>query len=162
DHNNKDAVKGPFKLLDKPGRLEEGGVGITGVLTDHDDQGGVKRGKNVMFKVSMDGVGVCHCGDLGHLLTPEQLKEIGPVDVLLIPVGGYYTIDAKTAVEVVKQVAPTVTIPMHYQVEGLGYPIQGVEPFIQAVGDAKKIDAREIELTPGDLKKYGGTLVLSR
>ena len=76
DHNNKEAVKGPFKLLDRPGAFEKDGVKVLGILTAHDDRGGAQRGKNVMFKVTMDGVSVCHCGDLGHPLTPEQLKEL--------------------------------------------------------------------------------------
>jgi L-ascorbate metabolism protein UlaG (beta-lactamase superfamily) len=161
DHNNKDAVKGPFKLLDKPGRFEKDGVGIIGVLTAHDDRGGAERGNNIIFKVSMDGVNVCHCGDLGHLLTPQQIKEIGPVDVLLIPIGGFYTIDARVAAEVIKQIGPKVTIPMHYKVEGLVYDVQGVEPFANTVKNAKNIDSREVELKPDDLKKFNGVLVLA-
>ncbi len=160
DHNNKDAVKGPFKLLNKPGKFEKDGVEVLGVATAHDGQGGARRGKNIIFKVTIDDVSVCHCGDLGHLLTAEQLKELGHVDVLLVPVGGYYTIDAKAAAEVVRQIGPQVTIPMHYKVEGLIYPIQGVEPFIEAMGGAKKISARELELGPDTLKGYGGVVVL--
>jgi L-ascorbate metabolism protein UlaG (beta-lactamase superfamily) len=161
DHNNKEAVSGTFKVINKPGKFEKGGVDILGVPTAHDDVGGAKRGKNIVFKVTMDGTSVCHCGDLGHILTPGQIKEVGHVDVLLVPVGGYYTIDAKAAADVVRQIDPGVTIPMHYKLEGLTYPIEGVEPFIEAAGGAKKLDTNEIDLD-GGLKGYSGVLVLGR
>jgi L-ascorbate metabolism protein UlaG (beta-lactamase superfamily) len=160
DHNNKAAASGMFKAINKPGRFEKDGVEILGVSTAHDDAGGAKRGKNVIFRITMDGIALCHCGDLGHLLAPEQINEIGHVDVLLIPVGGFYTIDAKTAAEVVKQLGPKVTIPMHYKVEGLGYPIEGAEPFMKLMGGGKKVNSTEIELQSGDLSKYAGAVML--
>lgn len=160
DHNNKDAVKGYHKALNKPGKFEENGVAILGIATAHDDKGGAQRGGNVVFKVTADGISICHCGDLGHPLTAEQLEDIGHVDVLLVPVGGFFTIDAKMAAEVVGQVSPRVIIPMHFKVPGLGYPIQGVEPFINLMGKFKKISSTEIELSPGSLAEYSGVAVL--
>jgi len=161
DHNNTGAAKGPFTLIDRPVSHDKGGVHITGIATAHDSAGGSQRGKNTIFKVTMDGVNVCHCGDLGHLLTPEQIKEIGKVDVLLVPVGGYFTIDAGAAAKVAGQLSPTVIIPMHYKTSSVKLPIQGVEPFIEAMGGAKKLDVQEIELTSDNLEKYAGVIVLS-
>ncbi len=160
DHNNQDAAKGPYTVINKPGRCEKDGVEVLGVATAHDDKNGSQRGKNIVFKVTADGISVCHCGDLGHTLTAEQLKVIGHVDVLLIPVGGFYTIDAQTAARIVMQVGPAVTIPMHYKVEGLGYPIQGVEPFLKVMGKSKNAGSAEIELTPGTLANYAGVVVM--
>ncbi len=159
DHNYVEAVKKPYTLLDKPEAFRKDDVEIKGIATAHDNIGGTQRGKNVIFKVTMDGITICHCGDLGHVLTPEQLKEIGHVDVLLVPVGGFFTIDAKTAAEVSKQLKSIITIPMHFKVGPTKLPIEGVEPFIKAMGSAKKLDSREIDLNPGELKKYGGAVV---
>lgn len=161
DHNNTRAVKGPFTLIDKPGSYDKNGVDIIGIATAHDSAGGAQRGKNIVFKVTMDGVNVCHCGDLGHLLTPEQIRHIGKVDVLLIPVGGFFTIDANTSAKVVGQLSPAATIPMHYKTINVKLPIQGVEPFIKAMGGAKKLDVQEIELTPESMEKYAGVIVLN-
>ncbi len=159
DHNYVEAAKKPYTLLDKPEAFKKDDVEITGIATAHDNAGGSQRGKNVIFKVVMDGISICHCGDLGHVLTQEQLKEIGHVDVLLVPVGGFFTIDAKTAAEVSKQLKSLITIPMHYKVGAMKLPIEGVEPFIKAMGSAKKLDSREIELKHGEMEKYGGAVV---
>lgn len=159
DHNNVDVVKKPYSLLDRPGAFKKDDVEVAGIATAHDNVGGAQKGKNVIFKVTMDGISICHCGDLGHVLTPGQLKEIGHVDVLLVPVGGFFTIDAKTAAEVSKQLKSLITIPMHFKVGAMKLPIEGVEPFIKAMGSAKKLDSREIELKPGGLEKYGGAVV---
>jgi L-ascorbate metabolism protein UlaG (beta-lactamase superfamily) len=160
DHNNTGAATGPFTLIDSPGSYDKDGVHITGIAAAHDSVGGSQRGKNTIFKVTMDGVNVCHCGDLGHLLAPGQAREIGKVDVLLLPVGGFFTIDAAMATQVTGQLSPTVIIPMHYKVGGVNLPIQGVEPFVKAMGSARKLDVQEIELTPDNLEKYAGVVVL--
>lgn len=160
DHNYVNAVKGPYTLLDKPGELKKEDLEIVSIETAHDDAGGSRRGKNNIFKVIMDGISVCHCGDLGHVLTPEQQKAIGHVDVLLIPVGGFFTIDAKTAAEVSRQLKSLVTIPMHYNTGAIKLPIEGVEPFIKAMGKAKTLDSGEIELNKGDMGKHAGALIL--
>lgn len=115
DHNYFKAVKGNFDIVDTVGEHNIKGINIKGVNTFHDDEHGAKRGKNIVFVFDIDGIRVCHMGDLGHVLTEKQVEEIGPVDVLLIPVGGYYTIDAKQAVEVMNQLKPKITIPMHYK-----------------------------------------------
>lgn len=161
DHSHVKAAKGPFLLVDKPGTFEKDGVDIKGILSAHDTTGGSQRGKNVIFKVNIDGISVCHCGDLGHVLTAEQQKEIGHADVLLLPVGGFFTIDAKTAAEVAKQFKSPVTIPMHYQTGNIKLPIKGAEPFIEAMGEAKKLDTSEIELNAGELSKHSGVVILS-
>ncbi|MBI3290534.1 MBL fold metallo-hydrolase [Candidatus Microgenomates bacterium] len=146
DHNNSGAVRGNElapKILKGPGEYEVKGVSIHGVASWHDMTGGQERGKNTIFVVEVDGVRIVHLGDLGQeKLTEEQLAEIGDVDVLLIPVGGFYTIDAQAAVEIVAQIEPKVVIPMHYGVAGmnseLAVKLAPVDNFIKALGAVPK------------------------
>jgi L-ascorbate metabolism protein UlaG (beta-lactamase superfamily) len=120
DHNQVSQVSGtarrdkPF-IIESPGEYEVGGISVFGVKTYHDEEEGAQRGINTVFTVLLDEMRVCHLGDLGHELTPEQLTKIGAVDVLLCPVGGVYTIDPKTAVKVIKTLEPSIVIPMHHQ-----------------------------------------------
>ena len=108
------------------------GIDTRSVKSFHDDAGGALRGSNDITVLCADGITLVHLGDLGHTLSSEQLEEIGKTDVLLIPVGGYYTIDADTAYEVCRSLSPTVIIPMHYRTESRGYDVlQEVTPFLQ-------------------------------
>jgi L-ascorbate metabolism protein UlaG (beta-lactamase superfamily) len=162
DHNNVKAVNGPATVVDRPVQFHRDGVEISGIETAHDETGGSKRGKNIVFKISMDGISLCHCGDLGHLLTPEQVSFIGKADVLMLPVGGFFTIDAGTAAKVVGQIKPIISIPMHYNTGNSKLPIKGVEPFVDAMGvSVKKIGGQEIDLSDGELSKFAGIVVFS-
>lgn len=120
DHNQIDKVKGtarrekPF-LVTHPGEYEVGGISIFGVDTFHDASQGAERGKNTIFTFLIDDLLVCHLGDLGHELTESQLAEIGPVDVLLCPVGGVFTIDPAQAVKIIHALDPSYVVPMHYK-----------------------------------------------
>ena len=90
------------------------GIEFKGISSYHDDAEGRKRGANIMFCLEVDGIAVCHLGDLGHALGDKQVAELGKVDILLVPVGGYYTIGVKVATEVCNQLKPKVIIPMHW------------------------------------------------
>lgn len=160
DHNYTKVVIGSFSVIDRPGESTLYGVQIKGIPSFHDDAKGSKRGSNILFRIVMDGITLLHCGDLGHPLSPEQEQAIGPVDVLLIPVGGYYTIDALTAVGVINQLHPTLTIPMHFRTAAINFPIQTVDPFLQAAGGGKRLGQGEIEVTPEKLKEQAGVIVL--
>jgi len=120
--------------LTRPGEYEHHGVLVTGVRTFHDGQRGAERGENVIFAAEIDGVHVCHLGDLGHLLTEEQLAELGPVDVLLVPAGGQFTISPAEAAEVVAQVSPKIVVPMHYATDGASKDLLGPERFVHEMG----------------------------
>jgi len=122
------------KLITKPGEYEIGGILIIGTATFHDDQRGEKRGKNTVYLMEVDEVSVCHLGDLGHVLTTEQLEEIGNVDVLLLPVGGVSTINARVAAEVVRQLEPKAVVPMHYKTQALSLELEPVEKFLKEIG----------------------------
>jgi len=120
--------------LTRPGEYEYHGVLATGVRTFHDGQRGAERGENIVFAVEVDGVHIGHLGDLGHLLTEEQLSELGPVDVLLVPVGGNFSISPAEAAEVVAQVSPKIVIPMHFATDGGSSDLMGPERFIHEMG----------------------------
>jgi L-ascorbate metabolism protein UlaG (beta-lactamase superfamily) len=117
DHNNVNPV------LRKEGQVLEGfvgsksvkGVTVKGIAAFHDDARGAERGKNSIYTFNLDGVQFCHLGDLGHELSPATVDEIGKVDVLFVPVGGYFTIGPEAATKVCEQLKPRVIIPMHYR-----------------------------------------------
>ncbi len=119
DHNNVGAVQGSPEVVNSPGDRSVGGVRIRGVQTCHDTKGGALRGRNIVFVIETDDITICHAGDLGHVPSDETAKSIGRVDVLLIPVGGTYTLDAKGAQEAVRKLDPRIVIPMHYKTPDL-------------------------------------------
>jgi L-ascorbate metabolism protein UlaG (beta-lactamase superfamily) len=135
DHNAAEKIKANPFIISGPGEYEVGGISVIGVPTFHDDQQGKARGLNTVFVIEIDGLRIAHLGDLGHKFSDDQLEDMGPIDILLIPVGGFYTIDAKTAKEVIGQVDPWVVIPMHYSQPGLTVDnITGVDAFLQEMG----------------------------
>ena len=119
------------------------GVRVYTVPTYHDDKQGSARGKNAAFVFDLDGLRVVHLGDLGHKLSDDQVKEIGATDVLMIPVGGFYTIDGKGAAEVVGQLKPKIAIPMHYKTpdvsKSLADMLATADGFITALGASAKV-----------------------
>lgn len=116
----------------------------------HDDCGGELRGKNTIHIVDAEGLRLVHLGDLGHMLSPEQLESLGRVDILLIPVGGFYTIDAKTAFKLVQALKPALTIPMHYRGEGFGYDvISPVEDFTSLFDNVRFSDSNILDTDKG-------------
>ncbi len=134
DHNNVKALRGNPFIIDWPGEYDYKGILVEGVASFHDDKEGSERGDNIIYRIEMDGISITHLGDLGHILNESQLEKIVGTDILLIPVGGKYTLDAKRAVEVVTQVEPRIIIPMHYKVPGLKLDIDGVDKFIKELG----------------------------
>jgi L-ascorbate metabolism protein UlaG (beta-lactamase superfamily) len=160
DHGNVAAVKGNPEVVNRAGRSEAKGIDFNGIASYHDEAGGSLRGDNIIFCFEMDGVRVCHLGDLGHRLDGKQLKEIGSVDVLLIPVGGFYTIDAKVATEVCDQLKPRVIIPMHYKTEKGLAGISGVEGFLSGKANVSRPDSSQAEFKPGELPATVQIIVL--
>lgn len=151
DHGNVAAVGGTPVVVTAPGRREAAGFLISGVATFHDTQAGAQRGDNIVFCMTAEGVTVCHLGDLGHELSPRQVEEIGPVDVLLIPVGGTFTIDAAGATRVWQQLSPRVAIPMHFRNDKCAFNIDGVEGFLSGKPDVERPDLNEITLIKENL-----------
>ena len=160
DHGNVAAVRGNPEVVSRVGRTKARGIEVKGIASYHDEVGGRLRGNNVIFCFEVDGIRVCHLGDLGHLLDDKQVKEIGSVDILLIPVGGYYTIDAKAATEVCDQLKPKVIIPMHYKTEK-GIPnIVGVGEFLGGKANVTRLDTSQAEFKPGELPATSQIIVL--
>ena len=113
DHNNAAAIKGNPQVVRNTAMVK--GIAIQAIPSAHDESGGSQRGENNIYCFEVDGIRVCHLGDLGHLLTDDQVAAVGKVNVLLVPVGGYFTIDAEAAQTVSEQVWAPVIIPMHYK-----------------------------------------------
>lgn len=137
-HSYIDGVGSQPKVVSRPGEYEISEVLIIGIATFHDGEGGKKRGKNTVFLMEIDEIAVCHLGDLGHVLTSEQIEDIGNVDVLMLPVGGVSTINAPMAAEVVRQLEPKVVIPMHYKTPVLKRELETVDRFLKEIG-AKQV-----------------------
>ncbi|MBU0493755.1 MAG: MBL fold metallo-hydrolase [Chloroflexi bacterium] len=137
DHGYVAGVRGNPQVVRTPGPHTVRGIAITGIATHHDEVGGQKRGSNMVYCVTMDDVRMCHLGDLGHPLSAPQLEALDGVDVLMAPVGGTYTLDARQAADLVRQVRPRIVIPMHYKTPALNFPLAPVDDFLQAMGVGK-------------------------
>ena len=160
DHCYVAGVKGNPEVVRRAGRSIAKGIEFKGIASYHDEAKGRLRGNNIIICFELDGIKVCHLGDLGHLLDDKQVTEIGSVDILLIPVGGYYTIDAKAATEVCNQLKPRVIIPMHYKTEK-GIPnIFGVDEFLGGKANVRRLDASQAEFKPGELPATSQIVVL--
>lgn len=139
DHNNKKAVRGEPFLIEGPGEYEIKEVFIQGISSLHDNKEGKERGQNTIYTLEVEGMQLCHLGDFGQKeLTAEQLDKIGDVDILMIPVGGIYTIDARGAAKIISQIEPRIVIPMHYHLPKLNPPaggrLEGVDKFLKEMG----------------------------
>ena len=142
DHNWAEGVKPTGKAF--TGRL-------TQIPSFHDDRRGALRGENLITLVEAEGLRVVHMGDIGCALTAEQIDALGRVDVLMIPVGGHYTVDAAQAWEITKALDPAIVIPMHYRGRGFGYDVIGtVEPFLKLAGNVKEIAGMSYTVDPAD------------
>ena len=164
DHDNVAAVGGNPVVIDRECSYNLPGVEINAVKSFHDGVRGKKRGENVIFKFRMDGIDVCHLGDLGEACSPELIELILPVNVLLVPVGGNYTIDAEMAKEYVDRIKPDIVIPMHYRTKDCQIDIDKVDEFLKLFDDEYVTESgeSEVELTRSDLGDETRILVLRR
>ncbi len=150
DHNYVKGVPGNPVVVRGTGNHTPAGIHVKGVSTFHDKSRGKERGPNTVFVIEMDKMRICHLGDLGHELTASDASLIGPIDILLIPVGGFYTIDAKEATHVADRLQPKLVIPMHYKTEKCGFPIGEVEPFLHEK-KVQRLNKSEVDITPNNL-----------
>ena len=141
-HSYIEGVANKPKQIKGPGEYEIGGAFITGITTFHDNQEGRIRGKNTIYVIEIDGINLCHLGDLGHQLPPQLIGELGAVDILFLPVGEISTIPVDIAVETVRQLNPHIVIPMHYKTEALVGNLEPLDKFL------KKMEIREAEAKP--------------
>ena len=162
DHNYIQAVKGNFYHIDQPGTCQVRDISIRGTQAWHDAFQGSKQGQNIIFTFDVDGLSVCHLGDLGHLLNPEQIADVGKVDILLLPVGGRFAITVAEAMEVRKQLQPVITIPMHYRtpVLGLGgFFFARVNDFLSMTGEPARV-VQELSIDLDSLRANAGIILL--
>ena len=152
DHNNVAAVRGNPKVVSKAITTDVRGIKLNGIPCYHDDAQGKQRGNNILFCFEVDGIRVCHLGDLGHLLSDREVAELGTVDILLIPVGGFYTIDARVAGQVCDRLKPKVIIPMHFKNNRCAYPIAGVDEFLRDKRWVEHSNTSEVEFKPEELR----------
>lgn len=135
DHNNIKGVGGEPFLIQGPGEYERKDIFIQGIPSFHDEKEGKERGLNTIYTIETEEMRLCHLGDLGQKeLTPEQLEKIGDIDILMVPVGGTYTIDVKGAAKIISQIEPRVAIPMHYYLPKLSIKIDGLDLFLKEMG----------------------------
>ncbi len=151
DHNNTAGVPGKPDIVTDGGIKTVKGVQFKAILTHHDESSGKQRGSNTIFCFTVDKIRLCHLGDLGHRLDKEQITNVGDVDILFIPIGGFYTIDAKTAGVVSDDLKPKIIVPMHYKTAKCDFPITGVEDFTKGKKNVRKLDSSEAEFKAGNL-----------
>jgi L-ascorbate metabolism protein UlaG (beta-lactamase superfamily) len=160
DHNDTKSLPGSPQIIKGGGSKTVKGISFKGIPSYHDPSKGSERGSNTIFTFSVDGMKVCHLGDLGHLLSEKELTEIGSVDILLIPVGGYFTIDPKEATRVAEQIQPKVLIPMHFKTEKCGFPIAPVDEFLKGKSATKRPKSSEVSLDKASLPQKMEIVVL--
>jgi len=159
DHNNTDAIRGKPFIINTAGEYEIKGMFIEGVESAHDEKNGAERGENIIYRIEIEDISITHLGDLGHVLDTKQLEKLEGTDILIIPVGGKYTINAAKAVEVISQIEPRIVIPMHYKVPGLKADIDGVEKFIKELG-IKPRNEEKLKISKKDLPQDDMELVV--
>lgn len=160
DHNNVSALKGDPLVLDIPGEYSALGINIIGIDSFHDNEEGKTRGHSTIFILESEDIKICHLGDLGGELSGKQLDEIDGVDVLMIPVGGNYTIDGKKAAELVKKIEPSLVIPMHYKLPGTTSLIEDETKFCSEMGNFPKEKVPKLNIKKKDLEGKSMDVVL--
>jgi len=163
DHNNIESLSGEPLIIDGPGEYEFKGININGIFSYHDNDEGKKNGTNTIYMIEVEGIKICHLGDLGQKkLTAEQLEKIDEIDILIVPVGGTYTIDGSAAAEIINQIEPRIVIPMHYKIPGLNMKIDGVDDFLKEMGAGKKPAVDKLTLKKKDLPEEETEVVVMK
>lgn len=161
DHNAVDTVTGAPEIVRDPEERTVKGISIHGIATFHDESKGQDRGRNNIYVMDVDGVKVGHLGDLGHVLSTDETAALGAVDVLLAPVGGYYTIGPEEAKRTAEALGARIIIPMHYKTDALGFPIQPVDDFLKLMERVERTDSTSVEIEASDLSDAAKVVVLN-
>ena len=160
DHNYVKTIPGKYILVDKAGEYDVQGVKIKAFPSFHDNSAGKERGGNLIFVIAVDDLSLVHTGDIGHALDGDLLKKIGKTDIVLLPVGGFFTIDAAEATKMATELAPRVIIPMHYKTGKCGFPIAPVDEFTKGKENVHVLDKAEVEIKKETLPAKPEVLVL--
>lgn len=150
DHNNIFAIDGNPLIIDWPGQYEKKGMRITGFKSFHDKKNGEERGENTLFKIEEEEISVLHCGDLGLIPDAKFLDDIGEVDILIVPVGGFYTINSDEAIELIKKIEPSIIIPMHYNT-GTNKDLAPLSEFLKKMGAESLVPVPKLTIKKEEL-----------
>jgi L-ascorbate metabolism protein UlaG (beta-lactamase superfamily) len=159
-HSFTDGITGNPRVIHRPGEYEIANVFISGIATFHDASEGEERGKNVVYLIRIEEVGICHLGDLGHVPSAEQIEQMGGVDVLMVPVGGGPTIGSAAAVEIISLLQPRIAIPMHYKTEAVKMELAPLEPFLKEMGVKEVVPQPKLSVSKTSLPMETGVVVL--
>jgi L-ascorbate metabolism protein UlaG (beta-lactamase superfamily) len=160
DHRDPGVTARAANVVDGPGTFDFEGIRVVSWPTFHDESGGSERGKNLVSVVELDGMRIAHLGDLGHQLETDELEALGSVDVLLIPVGGHFTIDAVSAAGLIGDIGPGIAIPMHFKTEKVAFPIASVDEFTDLMENVEVTGGSELTVTKEDVPEATKVVVL--
>jgi L-ascorbate metabolism protein UlaG (beta-lactamase superfamily) len=146
DHDYVALMPQSAQKLDSPGVFNFDGIKITGISSFHDKSKGSKRGRNTIFIIEADGYRICHLGDLGYVLSTSEIESLGKIDVLMIPVGGVFTIDGAEAAKVSKAIGSHIILPIHYKTPAIDFELSGVDAFLSLMDDSEKIESNKLTL----------------
>lgn len=159
-HSYTTPITTEFRAIEGPGEYELKGVFITGIATFHDAERGAKLGKNTVYLIEIEGLKLCHLGDLGHLPDSEQMEALSDVDVLFLPVGGITTISGATAAEIVRHVSPKVAIPMHYKTPALSKDLETADRFFKELGIKEIVSQPKLSVSRAGLSTEGTKVIV--
>ncbi len=161
DHNNVKAVSGNPFVITGPGEYDIKGVFVRGIPAFHDNVEGKERGQTTIYNIQAENISICHLGDLGQKeLTPDQVEQVNSVDILMIPVGGKYTISAKDALKIMSQIEPKITIPMHYSVPKLKIKLDGLGEFLKTLGVESIEPLNSLSIKKKDLSEEEARIIV--
>ncbi len=150
-HSYYQGIKGEPRLVRGPGEYEIAGVLMLGLNTFHDSVKGQTRGKNTVYLMEVDGVDICHLGDIGHILGDEAIEQMGNIDILMVPVGGVSTIGPPMAAEIIRKVEPKIVIPMHYRTPASKKDLEPIENFLKEMGITQVEPRPKLSVTRSNL-----------
>jgi L-ascorbate metabolism protein UlaG (beta-lactamase superfamily) len=159
DHNNVSALRGEPFTVDCAGEYDFKGILVEGIDSYHDEKKGEIRGENIIYRIEVEDISITHLGDLGHVLDNNQIEKLAGTDILLIPVGGNYTLDAKKAIEVISQIEPRIIIPMHYKTKDSKLELEDVEKFVKEIGLTPSYEEK-LKISKKDLPQEDMELVI--
>ncbi|MFB3881819.1 MAG: MBL fold metallo-hydrolase [Armatimonadota bacterium] len=160
DHNYVGMVPGDPRVISQPGQEQHGGVLFRALTTHHDANRGAERGSNTVWVLEAEGLTLCHLGDLGHGLAAEDCVALGDINVLLVPVGGTFTIDAKGAAAVVNRLRPNIAIPMHYRTPKTKLNLAPVDSFLSGKAKVRQVAGSDLEVSANSLPEPTEIVVL--
>ncbi len=160
DHNYTQGVQGEFKVINRPGEYEISNILIFGIGAYHDTEQGKQRGKNIIYRIETDDLSVCHLGDIGHSLSAAQVEQLQNCDILMVPVGGVFTVNGTGAAEIVRQITPKIVIPMHYKTAASKIQLEPVDRFLQEMGATAAVPQPKLNITKSTIPETTQVVVL--